>query len=59
MCADGERIEPDAAEQAAIARKLWASKTSLRGVARALEARRIRSRTGRTFAPVQIRRMVG
>ena len=60
VAADGERIEPDAAEQAAIAiaKTLHAKRVSLRGVARALEARGIRSRTGRTFAPVQIRRMV-
>jgi DNA invertase Pin-like site-specific DNA recombinase len=61
VCADGERIEPEPAEQAAIAlaRQLHAEKRSLRGVARALEERGVRSRAGKGFAPVQIRRMVG
>jgi hypothetical protein len=37
----------------------WARPDSLRGVARELERRGVRSRTGRGFAPVQVRRMVG
>ena len=60
VSADGERLEPDSEEQqaCALARKLHAQGTSLRGVARELERRGVRSRTGKGFAPVQVRRMV-
>jgi site-specific DNA recombinase len=58
---DGEMLVPCPAEQATVelAKALHAELASLRGVARGLEARGIRSRTGRTFAPVQVKRMVG
>ena len=57
---DGERIEPHPAEQEAIelARRMRSEKQSLRDVAKALEGRGIRSRTGRAFSPVQIARIV-
>ena len=60
VAADGEMIEPDAVEQGAIelAKKMRAEEHSLRDVARALEDAGIRSRTGRTFSPVQIARIV-
>ncbi len=60
LAADGEHVEPVPEEQAAIefARQLRAQGATLRGVARELESRGIRSRTGRPFAPVQIKRMV-
>jgi site-specific DNA recombinase len=59
--ADGDRLEPDAQEEEAraTARLLRSQGLSLRGVARELERRGIRSRTGRGFAPVQVQRMVG
>jgi hypothetical protein len=37
---------------------MYRERRSLRAIARALEERGIRSRTGRTFAPIQIKRMV-
>lgn len=54
------RLEALEAEQAAIceARSLRASGLSLRAVASRLEAQGFRTRTGRSFAPVQIGRMV-
>lgn len=60
VAADGERIEPEPAEQGAIelARRMRAERHSLRDVARALEDHGIRSRTGRPFSPVQIARIV-
>ncbi len=60
LAADGEHVEPAPEEQAAIefARRLRAEGATFRGVARELESRGIRSRTGRPFAPVQIKRMV-
>jgi hypothetical protein len=42
-----------------VARQLRAQGLSLRGVAAELERRGVRSRTGRGFAPVQVKRMVG
>ena len=59
--ADGERLEPDPTEEEAraVARLLRAQGLSLRGVAAELERRGLRSRTGRGFAPVQVKRMVG
>ena len=60
VAAEGERLEADPTEEKAraIARQLRAQKLSLRGVARELERRGVRSRTGRGFAPVQVKRMV-
>jgi DNA invertase Pin-like site-specific DNA recombinase len=59
--ADSERLEPDADEEAAraVARQLRAQGLSLRRVAAELERRGVRSRTGKGFAPVQVKRMVG
>ena len=61
MAADGERLEPDPTEEKAraVARQLRAQGLSLRRVAAELERRGLRSRTGRGFAPVQVKRMVG
>jgi len=61
VAADGERLEPDAEEEEAraVARQLRAQGLSLRRVAAELERRGVRSRTGRGFAPVQVKRMVG
>jgi site-specific DNA recombinase len=61
VAADGERLEPDAQEQEAraVARQLRSQGLSLRAVAAELERRGVRSRTGRGFAPVQVKRMVG
>ena len=58
---DGDRLEPDPQEEAAraVARQLRAQGLSLRAVAAELHQRGIRSRTGREFAPVQMKRMVG
>ncbi len=60
LAADGEHVEPVPEVQAAIefARQLRAQGATLRGVARELESRGIRSRTGRPFAPVRSKRMV-
>ena len=57
---DGERLEPDPNEEEAraVARQLRAEGLSLRRVAAELERRGVRSRTGRGFAPVQVKRMV-
>jgi len=57
----GARLEPDPDEVAAcaVARQLREQGLSLRGVAAELERRGVRSRTGRGFAPVQVKRMVG
>src|SRR3989454_8544651 len=56
----GARSEPDLQEEAAraVARQLRAQGLSLRAVAAELHQRGIRSRTGREFAPVQVKRMV-
>jgi DNA invertase Pin-like site-specific DNA recombinase len=74
VAADGERLEPDPDEETAraVARQLRAQGLSLRRVAAELERRGVpgprsarllgglvRSRTGRGFAPVQVKRMVG
>ncbi len=61
VAADGARLEPDPDEEEAraVARQLRSQGLSLRGVARELERRGVRSRTGKGFAPVQVRRMVG
>jgi site-specific DNA recombinase len=61
VAADGERLEEDAheAQARALARELRLQGLSLRGVAAELERRGVRSRTGRGFAPVQVKRMVG
>jgi hypothetical protein len=61
VSADGTQLEPDPAEQSVIelARRLRAQQASLREVAAMLEERGMRSRTGRTFSPVQVARMVG
>lgn len=60
VAADGQRLEEDPNELAArtTARELRAYGLSLRQVAAELERRGIRSRTGRGFAPVQVKRMV-
>jgi DNA invertase Pin-like site-specific DNA recombinase len=60
VAADGARLEPDSQEQRArtTARRLRARGLSLRAVAAELERRGIRSRTGRGFAPAQVKRMV-
>jgi DNA invertase Pin-like site-specific DNA recombinase len=57
----GARLEPAPDEVAAraVARDLRAQGLSLRGVSAELERRGVRSRTGRGFAPVQVKRMVG
>ena len=57
---DGARLEPDAQEQEArdVARELRAQGLSLRRVAAELDRRGVKSRTGRGFAPVQVKRMV-
>jgi DNA invertase Pin-like site-specific DNA recombinase len=59
VASDGARLEPDDDEVAAraVARQLRAQGLSLRGVAAELERRGVRSRTGRGFAPVQVKRM--
>ena len=59
--ADGVQLEADASEQevVAVARGLRAREISLRQVAKELESRGWRGRTGRAFQPVQIARMVG
>jgi site-specific DNA recombinase len=61
VAADGERLEDDATEAQArtLACELRLQGLSLRGVAAELERRGVRSRTGRGFAPVQVKRMVG
>jgi DNA invertase Pin-like site-specific DNA recombinase len=61
VSADGTQLEPDPAEQSVIefARGLRAQQASLREVAAELEGRGMRSRTGKTFSPVQVARMVG
>ena len=61
VSADGARLEPDPTEEEAraVARQLRAQGQTLRGIARELERRGVRSRTGRGFAPVQVKRMVG
>ncbi len=60
VASDGERLEPDPTEEEAraVARQLRAQGLSLRQVAVELERRGVRSRTGRGFAPVQVKRMV-
>jgi len=57
---DGERLAEVPAEQAVIreARSLRAQGLALRGVAERLAAKGHRSRTGRTFAAVQVQRML-
>ena len=59
VTADGDRLEPDPQEEAArdVACRLRAQGLSLRAVAAELHQRGIRSRTGREFAPVQVKRM--
>jgi hypothetical protein len=61
VAADGARIEEDALEAQArvLARELRLQGLSMRGVAAELERRGVRSRSGRGFAPVQVKRMVG
>ena len=56
----GALLEPDPQEVAAraVARQLRAQGLSLRAIAAELHQRGIRSRTGRGFAPVQVKRMV-
>lgn len=58
---DGGRLEPDTDEELVrvVARELRAQGLSLRAVAAELKRRGISSRTGRGFAPVQVKRMVG
>ena len=60
VAADGARLEQHPQEQEArtVARQLRAQGLSLRAVAAELERRGVRSRTGRGFAPVQVKRMV-
>lgn len=60
VAADGERLEaaPSEEQARAVARRLRAQGLSLRRVAAELERRGVRSRTGRGFAPVQVKRMV-
>jgi site-specific DNA recombinase len=57
---EGQRLAPHEAEQAVIreARCLRASGLSLREVAARLHGLGYRTRTGRPFAPIQVRRMV-
>jgi DNA invertase Pin-like site-specific DNA recombinase len=58
--ADGDKLEPDPNEETAraVARQLRAQGLSLRRVAAELERCGVRSRSGRGFAPVQVKRMV-
>jgi site-specific DNA recombinase len=60
IAADGERLEDDPSETdaRALARQLRSQGLSLRRVAAELDRLGIRSRTGRGFAPVQVKRMV-
>jgi DNA invertase Pin-like site-specific DNA recombinase len=60
LAADGETLEPIAAEQAVIteARALRAAGMSLRAVAATLDERGLRSRAGRAFALTQVARML-
>src|SRR6267143_4389926 len=60
VAADGSQLEaqPDEEAARAVARQLRAQGLSLRAVAAELERRGVRSRTGRGFAPVQVKRMV-
>ena len=60
LAADGERLEQEPAEQVLVAeaRRLRGRGLSLRGVARHLEAQGFRTRMGRSFAPVQVQRML-
>ncbi len=60
VASDGERLEPEPAEQAILseARALRRAGLSLESVARRLDANGFRSRAGRPFAAVQIARMV-
>jgi len=60
LAADGEHLEPNEDEQRVLqeARRLRQRKLSLRAVARALDARGMRSRTGKPFAPIQVARML-
>jgi hypothetical protein len=55
ICLQAEQQEREAR---AMARRLYAEGKSLRGIATELERLGIRSRTGRGFAPVQVKRMV-
>lgn len=61
LTTDGQRLEQVPSEQAvlATARSLRGRGLSLPAVARELDARGFRSRTGRAFAPMQVARMVG
>ena len=60
LAADGERLEPEPAEQVLLARarRLRHKGLSLRAVARQLEAQGFRTRTGGPFAAVQVQRML-
>jgi hypothetical protein len=61
VAADGERFEEDAleAQARALAQELRGQGFSPWGIAAELERRGVRSRTGRGFEPVQVKRMVG
>jgi DNA invertase Pin-like site-specific DNA recombinase len=61
VAADGRvlALAPDEEAARAVARQLRAQGLSLRRVAAELERRGVRSRTGRGFAPVQVKRMLG
>jgi DNA invertase Pin-like site-specific DNA recombinase len=60
LAADGERLEPEPAEQVLVsrARRLRRKGLSLRAVARELEVQGFRTRKGRPFAAVQVQRML-
>ena len=60
LAACGERLEPEPREQVLLAqaRRLRRKGLSLRAVARALVAKGFRTRTGRSFAAVQVQRML-
>ena len=60
LAADGERLEPEPAEQVLLARarRLRHKGLSLRAVARQLEAQGFRTRMGGPFAAVQVQRML-
>ena len=60
LASDDTHLEPEETEQQviAIARELREAGLSLRAVAHELDGRGFRSRTGRVFAPTQIKRMV-
>ncbi len=60
LAADGEHIEPNPAEQAVLteARALKAAGLSLRSIGARLHARGLSTRSGKSFAPFQVSRLL-